>query len=502
VILKRDDYLRFIPSTSVAGEATVTYRIWDRINRSTGSVVDLSSPGSVGGSTDFSAETATSSAAFSQAPVANAGGPYIVYEGQSLFLDASASSDPEGGPLTYSWDVNGDGTYGDAIGSTPTLTWAQLDALGIRSGPLNRNVRARVTDDIGLTTTSPTVTLEIRNSPPVAQILGPNFLVRGQTRDFTFAATDPSTTDQAATFHYLVDWEGDGYIDADLTGSGWGVAASHAYTVSGVYAMRMVALDRDGGISAMVEQVITVVDWALLTDLNDSTKTDLHWGGTTGIDAYGFLPGIVITQAQNNLFFGTPSVTLLPAYNGKTYVYGQAGGDLLFADVMANPLVVDGGDGNDVLVGGRAGDTLLGGAGADILLGGTLEADGGDWLDGGEGDDLLIGHLGADTLRGSAGSDLLLAGGLNFGASLPNAVYSIQAEWTSGRSLAARVENLTGTGSGPRNNGDFFLQPSVTLLDDTAIDDVMDQSSESWLLVDFDEDLVTHLPADLLTDIG
>ncbi len=58
----------------------------------------------------------------SQAPIADAGGPYTINEGDSLSLDASASSDPEGAPLTFTWDVNGDGAFGDATGVAPTLT--------------------------------------------------------------------------------------------------------------------------------------------------------------------------------------------------------------------------------------------------------------------------------------------------------------------------------------------------------------------------------------------
>ncbi len=91
-------------------------------------------------------------------PIADAGGPYAIQHGSPLTLDGTGSSDPDSNPITWSWDVNGDGTFGDATGATPTLSAAQLAALGV--GPGVHQVRVRVSDGVA-GTVSPTTTLTV-----------------------------------------------------------------------------------------------------------------------------------------------------------------------------------------------------------------------------------------------------------------------------------------------------------------------------------------------------
>ena len=63
----------------------------------------------------------------------------------SVTVSGSLSSDPQGGPLTYSWDLNGDGAFGDATGVTASTTFGT-------AGP--HEVGLRVSDSGGLSGTS------------------------------------------------------------------------------------------------------------------------------------------------------------------------------------------------------------------------------------------------------------------------------------------------------------------------------------------------------------
>jgi hypothetical protein len=93
--------------------------------------------------------------------VANAGGSYSVNPGGNVNFSAAGSQDPDsiswasngsysnngGGLSEISWDLHGNGTYGDMTGMSPAQSYSQLvTAVGYTEG---RTIGARVTDNEG-----------------------------------------------------------------------------------------------------------------------------------------------------------------------------------------------------------------------------------------------------------------------------------------------------------------------------------------------------------------
>lgn len=84
-------------------------------------------------------------------PIANPGGPYLLYLGESLQLDGSGSTDPDLplDSLSYAWDLDHDGMFDDLVGATPTASWALLfTALHPQAG-MSYVIGLRVTDSFG-----------------------------------------------------------------------------------------------------------------------------------------------------------------------------------------------------------------------------------------------------------------------------------------------------------------------------------------------------------------
>jgi PKD repeat protein len=101
-------------------------------------------------------------------------------------FNGSGSADPDGDPITYSWDLNGDGTYGDSTAINPSFTYSTAGTY---------TVALKVTDSHGAATVSAPVTITVGsgNTPPSPVLDSPSSNLTwavGDTINFSGHATD------------------------------------------------------------------------------------------------------------------------------------------------------------------------------------------------------------------------------------------------------------------------------------------------------------------------
>jgi len=104
-------------------------------------------------------------------PVPDAGGPYAAAEGDTVLLNASGASDPDGDVLSYRWDVDDDGTFETGWSTDPTAAARYVDDFA-------GNARVEVTD--GRHTVSATASVTIENVAP--EILSVSAAARAEFR--------------------------------------------------------------------------------------------------------------------------------------------------------------------------------------------------------------------------------------------------------------------------------------------------------------------------------
>ncbi|PON16856.1 hypothetical protein C2W62_16250 [Candidatus Entotheonella serta] len=172
-------------------------------------------------------------------PTADAGGPYEIAEGDTITLNASASSNPDGDPLTYRWDLDNNLEYGDVIGTSPILDWETLQTFGIDDGKATYAISVQVDDGQGGTHTAST-SITVANTAPTLSTTGDSTATAGTSYTLELNADDPG--DDIIT-EWSINW-GDGDIDT-LTGNP--PSASHIYTRAGfTFQITASATDEDG----------------------------------------------------------------------------------------------------------------------------------------------------------------------------------------------------------------------------------------------------------------
>lgn len=343
-------------------------------------------------------------------------GPFYVSDFGSLTLDATGTRDFDPDDiLEFTWDINGDGIFGDAHGINPTLTWSQLVEFGITLETVWQNVKVRVTDGNSPVVESNGTTITVMNLGPHLQIDAPSTLLYGASTVFAISAEDSNPDDQLAGFTLYVDWNNDGIAD-ESHAIGDYFELSHAFAALGPTTVRFWATDVRGGTSLIFTHSFDVRLYEVSADAEDPTLVNLHWYGSSGDDSVQFFQLDETTVQFITSLLDGESILYVRSFTditGRVIAHGLAGNDLLDASTMTSMRVeMHGGADDDTLIGGDANDLLYGGDGDDSIIGGR----GDDFIDGGAGNDIAFGDIlnppwgfayGSDTILGGDGNDTL-----------------------------------------------------------------------------------------------
>jgi hypothetical protein len=174
-------------------------------------------------------------------PVADANGPYIANEGDTIILDGSGSSDPDGDSLSFEWQFEGDSFFNVAAGISEPDDFVGTATL--------------IVDDGNGATDSDTASVTFLNVAPSVNAGADQTVSDGDTVSLDPATfSDPGILD---THTATIDW-GDGTVESgavsEANGSGT-VSGSHVYSIDGgiqyggtqFFTVTVTVTDDDGG---------------------------------------------------------------------------------------------------------------------------------------------------------------------------------------------------------------------------------------------------------------
>jgi PKD repeat protein len=157
-----------------------------------------------------------------------------------VLLDAGRSTDPNQDPLTYGWDLDGNGTYVDATGALQSVKY---DAPGVY------RVGVQVSDGHGGVSTADAFITVVADKPPAVDFsTTPAVPVAGQQATFTATASDPDGTVAK------VDWDLD---DDGAFDDAAGPTATWTFPTAGSHIVAVRATD-DRGVATIAFRTITV----------------------------------------------------------------------------------------------------------------------------------------------------------------------------------------------------------------------------------------------------
>lgn len=206
--------------------------------------------------------TAWATSASNRAPVVVAASQIEVNEGEPFTFDVSQSNDPDGDPLQYRWDFDGDQVWDTDYMYEPAITHTFSDN-GIKA------VFVEASD--GATAISTKISVSVLNVTPSLQTSGPLSTGEGLKlkREFTIKDTSADTWRVEVTF-------GDGtpVLVTNITGNPFSL--EHLFPGPGFYPVQFTIRDDDGATGTATLQTIAGVPKLSLLPSGES-KMQLTW---------------------------------------------------------------------------------------------------------------------------------------------------------------------------------------------------------------------------------
>ena len=318
--------------------------------------------------------------------------------------DAAVLANLETDPLLYA-------PHAAATVITTTLSLTDPDSVNMTGATVQITGGYQVGDVLGFTNT-PNITGVFNAGTGTLTLTGTDTIANYQAalRSVTYVSSSPNAAARIVSFQ-VNDGTDPSNIVARTVG---GYAQQNGGTVN-VYGTQQV-------------DVITVTDSGPLEVVVNGTSSQFDSTQVTAINIFGY--------------GGNDTIQVDSLTSGKTVqAYGGGGNDTLRIDSsVTSGVMLNGGDGNDLLIGGSGNDVLIGGLGNDWLNGG----DGSDYLEGGAGSDVYA-------FSGAAANQTdtvveLVGGGtdtLNFAAMTT----AVTVNLTSDTALATMAQRIVKVGS-------------------------------------------------------
>jgi PKD repeat protein len=181
--------------------------------------------------------------------------PETVQPNQATSCSSSGSGDPDG-PVTYAWDIDGDG-FDDGSGASPEFSFATPGA---------RTVRLRVTDADGATAEAQD-SVTVNAAPTVSVSCTPESVRPNEATICSASASDPD----GGAISYAWDIDGDGFDD------GSDATEQFSFPSPGTRTITVRVTDADGG-TATAEDTVTVVGNSPPTAVIDCSPNQINQG--------------------------------------------------------------------------------------------------------------------------------------------------------------------------------------------------------------------------------